>query len=157
MKLNGKRPGVHVHTIVLPRDDEDLVLRARAIDDFEPFKKLCPEPAPPFKQLPGGEKVHDVTDSGYLQRLTSHSGKRIAYMVIKGLSDGTPNLEWENVDLSDHTTWEKYTEELRESGFSDIEIGRIVKGVMVANSLSEDAIEEARQRLLASERDLDEN
>jgi len=157
MKLKGKRPGVHIEPIPLPRPNGDLIFLAKAIEDFEPFTTLCPPPKPPTKTLPGGEIISNIEDKGFQQALTNYGNKRVAYMVIKGLEDGTPDLEWETVKLDDHTTWDKYTKELRESGLSDIEISRLVNGVMRANSLSEDAVEEARNRLLVSERDLDEN
>jgi hypothetical protein len=120
MKLKGRRPGIHLEPIIIPRPEEDLVFHARGVEDFEEFEKLCPPPEPP-------------------------------YMVVKGLSEGTPDLEWETVSLENHHTWTKYREELRESGLSDIEVNRIVAGVMRANSLSEVAVEQARKRFLASQ------
>jgi hypothetical protein len=53
--------------------------------------------------------------------------------------------------LSNHQTWVKYRDELRESGLSDIEINRVVSGVMRANSLSEFAVEQAMKRFLAGQ------
>lgn len=155
MKLKGKQPGVHIEPIILPRSDCDLVFHAKAINDFEPFEKLCPVPNPPKKRLPSGEEILNVEDRGYKQALTNFGAKRLAYMIIKGLSDGTPDLEWEEVKLDDHTTWMKYREELLKSGLSDIEVSRLVAGVMRANSLSEVAVEEARKRFLASQQVLE--
>lgn len=151
MKLNGKQPGVHIEPIPLPRPDGDLIFKAVAIDDFEPFTQLCPAPNPPTKTLPGGEVIPLLEDPGYNQALTNHALKRTAYMVVKGLSEGTPDLEWETVKLDDHNTWLEYRKELCESGLSDIEVTRLVNGVMCANSLSEIAVSEALQRFLASE------
>lgn len=150
MKLKGKRPGVHIETIVLPRNnDEDLVFHARGIEEFETFEKLCPPPEPPAKILPGGQEVPNPNDENFLKAVDGYGAKRVAYMVVKGLSEGTPDLEWEEVKLSDHHTWDNYRKELRESGLSDIEVNRVVAGVMRANSLSEYAVEEARKRFLA--------
>jgi hypothetical protein len=151
MKLKGKRPGVSVELIILPRNDGDLVFRARAITDYDEFEKLCPAPEPPAKILPDKTKVFNVADPGYQQAVQNFSTKRVAYMVIKGLTDGTPDLEWESVKMDDHTTWPKFREELAESGLSDVEINRLVAGVMKANSLNEAALEEARKRFLAGE------
>jgi len=150
MKLKGKRPGVHVELIVLPREDGDLVFRIRALESFEEFENLCPPPKPPAKILPGGKRVEDPTDSAYLDLCQEWGTKRFAYMVIKGLTDGTPDLEWETVKLSDNTTWPKFREELIQSGLCDTEVNRLVSATMVANCLSERAIEEARKRFLAS-------
>lgn len=152
MKLNGKQPGVHIEPIPLPRPDGDLIFKAAAIGDFEPFIQLCPVPNPPTKTLPGGEVIPNVEDPNYQKALANHAEKRTAYMVVKGLSEATPGLEWETVKLDDHNTWGQYRKELCESGLSDIEVTRLVNGVMRANSLSETAVSEALQRFLASER-----
>lgn len=149
MKLKGRRPGVHIEPIILPRPEGDLVFHAKAIDSFDEFEQLCPPPEPPGKILPGNVKVSNPEDATFIQQLNQYGDKRVAYMVIKGLLDGTDDLEWENVDLGNHLTWMKFREELRESGLSDVEINRLVSGVMTANSLSEPAVERARQRFLA--------
>ena len=151
MKLNGKQPGVNIEPIVLPRGDGDIVLKARAIDSFEEFDQLCPEPTPPGKILAGGQRINNVEDPNYKAAVAEWVQKRMAYMVIKGLNDGTPELEWEDVVLDDHCTWLKYKKELEKAGFSDVEVGRIIGGAMKANCLNEAAIEDARQRFLAGE------
>lgn len=150
MKLNGKQPGVNIEQIFLPRGNETLVFHAKAIDSFDEFEKLCPPPEPPAKILKGGEKISNPEDPEYKKSMDNYGAKRLGYMVIKGLLE-TPGLEWEKVKLDDHTTWQKFREELRESGLSDTEVNRLVAGVMKANSLSEIAIEEARRRFLASQ------
>lgn len=151
MKLKGRRPGVNVEVIVLPRgNSEDLVFHARAVDDFTEFEKLCPPPEPPKKVLPNGEQIPNFQDKDYQKHLENYGFKRVAYMVIKGL-EATEDLEWEQVDPSNHTTWLQFRPELRESGLSDIEINRVVNGCMKANSLNEAAIEAARKRFLASQ------
>lgn len=151
MKLHGKQPGVHVEPIILPRPGGDLVFHCIAIDDFEDFEQLCPPPEPPKKILPDKSEIVNVQDPNYVKTLQNWSSKRVAYMVVKGLQDGTPELEWEEVKLDDHTTWPKFRKELRESGLSDVEVNRIVAGCMTANSLSERAVQEARARFLASQ------
>ena len=150
MKLKGKRPGIHRELVVLPREDGDLVFYVRAIEDFEGFEKLCPPPTPPAKILPGDKRVENPLDPAYLELCSEWGVKRLAYMVIKGLTDGTPDLEWEKVKVDDNTTWVRFRDELRDSGLSDIEINRLVAATMVANSLSEQAIDAARKRFLAS-------
>lgn len=156
MKLKGRRPGVHIEPIIIPRPGEDLILYAKGIEDFEEFEKLCPPPEPPAKILPGGERVPNPQDKDFIAAMNGYGAKRVAYMVVKGLSEGTPDLEWEEVDITNHHTWTKYREELRNSGLSDIEVNRIVAGAMRANSLSEVAVEEARKRFLASQQALNE-
>lgn len=151
MKLNGERPGVHIEPIVLPRPKGDLVFHAKAVGDYEEFDNLCPVPEPPKRKMADGSTVSNVTDEGYRAQVAQYSQKRVAYMCIKGLAEGTPHLEWEDVKLEDHTTWLKFEDELRDSGLSDIEIKRVVAGCMKANCLNEKLIEEARKRFLAGE------
>jgi hypothetical protein len=143
--------------IILPRGGEDLVFHAKAIDSFDEFEKLCPPPEPPKKILPGGEKIENPQDPEFLKSMDNYGAKRLGYMVVKGLAEGTPDLEWEKVKLDNNTTWHLFREELRESGLSDVEVNRLVAGVMKANSLSEIAIEEARRRFLASQQAQDES
>jgi hypothetical protein len=149
MKLKGKRPGIHVEPVILPRPDGDLEFLIKAIDNFDEFEKLCPLPKPPAKILPNNERVENTNDPAYVKKCEAYGVKRMAYIVVKGLMDGTPDLEWETVDISDNTTWSNFRKELRDSGLSDIEINRLVNGALVANSLSERAVEEARKRFLA--------
>jgi len=151
MKLKGRRPGVHIEPIVLPRPEEDLVFHAKAIEDFDEFEKLCPVPEPPAKILPSGEKIPNAGDPSYLDSMSAYGMKRVAYMVIKGLSEGTPDLEWDTVELENHHTWLGYRKEMRESGLSDTEINRIIAGCMRANSLSEVAVDQAMKRFLAGQ------
>lgn len=150
MKIKGKRPGVHVEDVILPRNGDDIILRMRAIEDFSEFEKLCPEPEPPARIKPGGQKISNFADENYLKEMEAYGGKRVAFMVIKGLLTGSDDVEFEEVKLEDHTTWPNFRKELRESGLSDVEVNRIVSGAMRANSLSESAVEEARKRFLAS-------
>jgi hypothetical protein len=63
----------------------------------------------------------------------------------------TPGLEWELVDLENPDTWERYQEELQQCNFSDIEMTRIIEGVMTANGLNQAVLEEAEKRFLAGQ------
>ena len=153
MKLKGKRPGVHIEPIILPRPDGDLVFHCKAIENFDDFESLCPPPEPPAVIKPNGEKIHNAADPDYIKQLSNYGDKRVAYMVVKGLSDATVDLEWETVKMDDSNTWIQFRDEFRESGLSDVEINRVVSGAMIANSLSEFAVEAARKRFLAGEQD----
>jgi hypothetical protein len=62
----------------------------------------------------------------------------------------TPGLAWDKVKPGEAETWPLYEEELKEAGFSDVEIGRIRNAVHEANCLDEDKVEAARQSFLAS-------
>ncbi|GAG59832.1 unnamed protein product, partial [marine sediment metagenome] len=56
--------------------------------------------------------------------------------------------DWEKVDVTDPSTWHLFRSEMREGGFSDVEIDRVMAGVISVNALSEAKIEAARERFL---------
>jgi hypothetical protein len=150
MKIKGQKiEGPNVEVIVIPRggDKQDIVFQAGAVLDFAPFEKMCPTPTPPSKILKGGKREYNLEDAGYKAALDVHSARRIAWMVLESLK-ATPDLEWETVKAGDARSWQNYEQELRDSGFSHVEIQRIINGVFAANCLSEARIEEARANFL---------
>lgn len=153
MKLAGKRlEGPNIEMIVLPRGNgEPIVLHAQAILDYEPFDKLCPRPRPPVVMKRGGTKSLNVEDPRYKSALELYSHRRFAWIILTSLRHGTPSLEWETVNYGDPNTWLNYEKELRDAGFSTTELGHIHRGVMVANALDDDKLEEARNAFLASQ------
>jgi hypothetical protein len=149
MLLNGKKPGLNVETIVLPRgDDEPIVFTAKAVLDMSQFERLCKEPTPPVVVKRTGERVEDEKDPKYLKALDEYGRRRIAFMVLKSLED-TEGLEWETVNMGDPATWNNYEKEFQEAGISTIEINRIISGVLTANCLNENRLKEARDHFLA--------
>lgn len=157
MKIKGKKlSGPYVKTIVLPREDESIVLRAQAVLDYEEFEQLCPKPKPPEVLRPGGAKSYDVTDKKYNKRLTEWAENQVNWMVVKSLS-ATEGLEWETVKVNEPDTWGNYKQEMKDSGISIAEMARVVDAVMTASGLNQAKIDEATQDFLAMERHLREN
>lgn len=151
MKIKGKKiTGPNEEIIPIPRGNgkEDIILLARAILDMSPFQKMCPPPNPPKKKI-NGVDIPNLKDPSYIKQLDRYAEQRMAYMIITSL-EATEGLEWEKVDPSDPSTWKLFRAELRESGFSDVEIDRVVGGVASVNALSEMKIEAARERFLLS-------
>ena len=150
MKMMGKkldRPNREI--IAIPRaDGEDVVFIAQAILSYEEFDALVPAPKPGIKVLKGGKRVEDFDSPTFKADVKAYSTKRYYWMVLKSLKE-TPGLEWETVDYADPSTWANYEKELRDSGFSDVECQRILKGVSDANCLNEEKVDEARKRFLA--------
>jgi len=148
MKIGGREiKGPNKVTLVLPREgQEDIVIIAQAVLDTELFDKLCPEPKAPVKLMAGGAKEPNYNDSGYKAQLIEHSVRRMAFMVLYSLIPS--NIEWATVDLEDPSTWLNYNKELKEAGFSSVEVNRIGQAVMQANALDEDKLEAARQVFL---------
>lgn len=151
MKIKGKSiAGPNREYIVIPRGiGEDIVFTVEAILDMEPFEKMCPVPKPPQRKVDGVD-VPNLTDSGYLAQIGSHSTKRLAWMVITSLA-ATPELEWETVDVGDSRTWSDFRKEMNASGFSDTEVNRVVAAVIGVNALDEAKIEAARDRFLRAQ------
>lgn len=148
MLINGRKiSGPNIELIVIPRGDTEIVFKAEAVLDFEPFRKLCPAPKPPEIMKRGEGIVLNVEDPFYKKEVEQYNNKRVDWMVITSLR-ATDGLQWESVKYEDPSTWASYKDELRESGFGEYETNRIINGVMRANSLDESKIEEARKRFL---------
>ena len=156
MKIKGKKiEGVNVEIIPIPRGDcDDIIFQARAIQDMEPFEKMCPTPAPPKRKIDGVD-VPQLKDKDYVKAMEKRAEQRMAWMVITSL-EATEGLEWETVKADDPSTWLQLEPELKKAGFSAVERQRIVAGVVNANALSEEKIEAARERFLLSQRVVDE-
>ena len=154
MIIKGKKiQGPNVEILVIPRKDEDIVFKAEAILDFSEFKRLCPEPQPPTIVKRGEGVIPNVNDPAYKKKIGDHSERRTAFIIITSLK-ATEGIQWETVNYDDPSTWTNYEKELRASGFSDVEIGRLINCVMQANCLDESKIEEARKRFLAYQEEL---
>ena len=152
MKIKGKKiAGPNVETVIIPRSNgQHIVFKCAAVLDYSDFEKLCPDPKPPKVQKPGGEWLDDIESGDYKIATNLHLMQNMNWMILRSLS-ATDDLEWEKVKLSDPTTWELWTEELKEAGFSRIEIGRIRDGVWKANCLDEKMIDEARKSFFHSQ------
>ncbi len=149
MKINGKKiQGANKEYVVIPRPDGDLVFVASAVLDMKEFKRLCPDPVPGKKQLPGGKIVEDFKDPEYLEALKTFQDKRWAYLFLKSY-ENSPGLEWETVQLSDPNTWLNFEKELEEADFTNSEIQLLTIGMTAANSLNQAKIDEAKARFLA--------
>lgn len=150
MKIDGvKIEGLNEEIIVIPRGEKQIVLKARAVNDHAEFDKLVPPPKPSVRIMKGGKRVVNVEDPRYLQALNDYAQKRTDWMMLKSL-EATEGLEWEKISMSDPNTWHNFEAELRESGFSEIEMMMIVRTIQSANNLDEAKLTKAREDFLAS-------
>lgn len=148
MKYKGKKlEGRNTDILVLIKGGERVVFRAEALQNYTEFDKLCPEPEPPHKLLPGGVKEPNFNDPSYKKRLDEYGMKKTAFTILKSLSV-TEDLEWEKVDLKNPDTWGKWQEELSEAQFTETEIGRILQLVLRVNSLDDDMLAQAKNDFL---------
>lgn len=149
MKIGGKDVrGPNIEVLVLPRGEDDIVLKAQAVLDFDEFDKLCPEPKPPGRRTRNGWEPN-TKDETYRSLIDTHNAQRIAFMVLHSLEPS--NIEWETVDMNNPSTWTNYVQDFRKAGFSSIEVNRIVQCVMRANALDEAKLEEARKVFLSGQ------
>lgn len=148
MKIRGREiSGPNRVTLVLPREDgEDIPIIAQAILDMDEVDRFLLQPKPPAVQKPGGVVEYNWKDKGYVEQLAQYNIKKMAWIVLKSLEPS--EIEWESVDLENPSTWLTYQKEMRDAGFSEIEVNRICNICMQANALDEAKLEAARQSFL---------
>ena len=147
MKIAGRSvKGPNRVTLVLPReDDEDIIFVAMAVTDMTEFDNYLDQPKPPAHRTPQGvEYNHD--DPDYVSQLMTYNLKRMAWLVIKSLEPS--DIEWSTVVKENPSTWVNYATELKDAGFSDVEVNRITNIVLQANALDEDKLNAAREIFL---------
>jgi hypothetical protein len=134
--------GLPREILVLPRGDQEIVFEACALADWDEFNALCPEPKPPGIRTRDGF-VPDKDDPTYKQILTNYKAQQFAFLVIRSLEPS--EVEWEIVDVSNPSTWKKWSDELQEAGLTQIEVNRVIQLVLDANCLNEARLKEARE------------
>lgn len=153
MKVNGKPiNGPRVHTLVLPYGDDDkdyIVFKFRALTAKDNFEDVMPRPKPPKVQKPGAEPFNDYEDAGYKAKVEIWGTAKVNWEFLRSISV-TDGLEWETVNMNDSATWGNWRNDI-ENNFGMVDFGRIFGGFLEANSLSEEKLEEARARFLASQ------
>lgn len=136
--------------LVIPRDDSQIIIKAKAVLDYAEFDLLVKEPKPPTVRRRDGEISPLLNDPKYQKAISDYATLRSQWMILQSLS-ATPGLEWESVDLQNPETWGNYEKELRESGFSLGEYGRILELVTEACGLNQSRIDEATRAFLATQ------
>ena len=146
MKIGGKQvTGPPEVFEIFEREGGPLVFRARALPDMEEFYKRCPEPKPPGKLTKDGY-IPMTNDPGYLEIMANHVKQRVGYMVTRSLEPS--EIEWDTVDLDNPKTWPNWEKDLRDAGMTQVEVNRVGKLVMEANSLDEAKLQAARDSFL---------
>ena len=152
MKYKGKTvEGKNVEVLVLLKGEDQIVFQAESVPSYEEFEKLVAEPTPPTRMRPGGATEEFREDPTFQTLLKEYAEKKTNFLIITSLRV-TEELEWDTVNFDKPDTWGNWRTELEESGFSEIELVRIMKIVMQANSLDDDLLEQARQSFLAEQR-----
>ena len=148
MKLAGKKiDGPRPQTIVFPRGDDEIIITAQPVLDFEPFDQISPRPTPPEIMRQGGQRSKDVEDPDFIKQLEEWGQCRFAWMVIKSL-EATEGLEWDTVDVSNPETYGNVIKEINDT-FSPVEGKKLIELIHTVCGLNEEIIDEATKRFLA--------
>ena len=152
MKYKGKQvEGRNTELLVLRRPNgETMAFKCEAVADYDEFEKICPTPKPPEVLKPGGVRERNVKNPAFIKALEEWAGRKTDYTVLKSLQ-ASPDIEWETVDMESPTTWENYRKEMADSGFTEIEIGRVLTTVGIANCMDDGMLEAAREDFLVAE------
>lgn len=149
MKINGKElKGPQEEVVVIPRGNEEIIIKARAVLDFTAFEQINPQPEPPEIMRPGGEKSVNPEDPRYLKAIATWAESKSNWMIIKSL-EATPGISWDTIDMAVPSTWVNFRKELADT-FTPGELGKIMDAVMTACGLNQAKIEEATKRFLAT-------
>lgn len=152
MKIKGVEiRKVNEDILVFPRDDGDIVLKFRAVLNYNDFEKLYPEPKPPIRTGRGGVEIPKLDDPVYKDQLSKRNRSHTHWLVMQTLS-ATDDLSWEKIDPNDHTTWLDLPKEFELSGFTQAEVAMIYQKVFEVNSLDTEKVDAARERFLAQKR-----
>lgn len=130
--------------VLRPDTDSEIIVRARAFRDFDEFHAVCPIPEAPGRQVRGKGWVLDTNDDTFKQRMEQYSLKRVGWMVLQTLYE----IEWEVVDSDDPKTWPKWEDEMKDSGFTQVECNLIMALVIDVTSLNEDKMTAAKESFL---------
>jgi hypothetical protein len=152
MKYKGRdKFGPNEQFIVIPRQEGNVVFRAKAVTDISEYTKSYPKPEPLIKQIPGKAPAPDTNDPKYKQLLTEWSRNLGNWIELKSLEATGPELTWDTVDMGNPETWKNWTEELKEAGFLVSEINKVVDLINKANGFDDSVYEEATESFLAGQ------
>jgi len=132
---------------VLPRGDEQIIFKAKAVLDYSEFDELCPEPKPRIKTYVDGSQEKDTESAKYKKDRDSWAKKRSDWLILESLR-ATEDLEWDTVNYADPESWGNYQKDLQ-ANFTAGEVNQIIGTVMLANSMDDTRFEEAKQHFLA--------
>ena len=156
MKMQGKKLDARgIEYIVIPRPGEDIIFTAQSVLDMDEFENVVARPTPPIRTYKGGVQQAVLDDETYQQSLNDWASKHTDWLCLKSL-EATEWLEWDTVDINNPETFKNWHEEMKEAGFSSAERLRVIQGVMTANGLNQERIDEARESFLAGLREAPE-
>ena len=147
MKVNGKEiSGPKIITVVIPAGDDFVEFRFRCLTEKDDFSAVVPPPVPPTVIRPGKGRMNNFEDPAFKASLKAWEVQEFHHKILKSM-DATEGLIWTTVDMTDPSTYDKWSKEVNES------FGRNVADVLYvkyreANILDEGMLEEARKSFL---------
>ena len=149
MKIGGKVINNNYFEIIpIVKGDDEYILKARPVSNFDEFDKLCSKPLPPKGIKKDGETFEDTENADYLKKIDEYGEKKTNWLFITSL-DGS-NIEWDTVNKADPTTYKNWENDLFKAGLTQHEVSRIRIAIFKAQGLDDDKIKEAKKRFLAS-------
>ena len=150
MKFKGQTiEGPSSEVLVIPKGDMNVVFEAQMVADYAEFEKLCPEPQPKTKLVPGtADPIPMIDEPNYMEEVKKWGGLKTDWMILKSL-EASKDIEWGTVKMDDPSTYANWRTELEAAKFSNVEILEITRLVIKANGLSTERMEEATESFLA--------
>lgn len=127
--------------VLRPGTKQEVVIRARAFRDWDEFNALCPVPEAPGRNERGKGFVRNYEDKTYKDRVKQRNTQQAGWMAFQSLYE----VEWETVESDNPKTWPNWEDELKDSGFTQIECNLIMGLVLDVNGLNEDKMRAARE------------
>jgi len=148
MKYQGKTvEALREKVVVIPHGDLKIPFKCSAVVDHSTFEALCPRPTPPTIQKPGKDPVLNPEDPAYGKQLTEWANKRTSWLFITSLR-ATKDLEWDTVKYDDPETWGNWTQELRDSGFSELALLNIINCITETCGMNQENIDAATESFI---------
>lgn len=133
MKLSGiKVDAKYIKEITFYRDETEFVFKLEAVSDYRDFEKDHPQPEPPVITKSGNITYKNVKDPDYIEIQKEWDEWRIHWLVLNTIKE----IEWDTV-TSDPSTFENWTNDLKEAGFSIFEVQRLQSEILIVNGLME--------------------
>jgi len=151
MKIGGVAVnGPKKTTLVLPRDEGNLVFYFVAVTDDAEFDKMYPEPEPPVTfNVKLQQNIKQFKDEGYIAKLVARNKIKNAWLMLQSIAPS--NIEWDTVKLDDPSTFTNWDEDLRKAGLNLAELNAIYEYFGKANYVTDAMLDEARSSFLASQ------
>lgn len=145
MKLKGQKIPDCFEVVPIIRGSDEFFIQIAPVLNYDEFNNFVPKPTPTKMILkPGNITEPDLTDTAYKEALDLYGRMRWAWMIIKSLA-ATPELTWDEVDLTKPDTWLKVDDELAKANFTTAELNAIYEGVATVHGLNEDKVQAARE------------